>query len=85
MDGERLWSEKINEGNSIAPYLRQTPPPSSKSLIYTYKHRQTHWVRQVEALSHMSGPTEHHPWGGSSEQTAYFLLQKHLQTTHLAV
>lgn len=38
MDGERLWSEKINEGNSIAPYLRQTPPPL---LQITYIHIQT--------------------------------------------
>lgn len=41
MDGERLWSEKINEGNSIAPYLRQTPLPPPNHL-YTHTNTDKH-------------------------------------------
>lgn len=37
-EGKRLWSEKINEGNPIAPYLRQTS--SQITQTNTQTHRQ---------------------------------------------
>lgn len=83
VEGERLWSEKINEGNRIAPYLRQPPAPNhSYTHTNTDTHTHTHCVWQAEALSSMSGPMEHHPWGGSSNQTSS-LLQKHSCKTFL--
>lgn len=53
VEGERLWSEKINEGNPIAPYLRLTPP---SLLQITHIHTQT----QTHSLGLTSrGPVPH--------------------------
>lgn len=40
VEGERLWSEKINEGNPIAPYLRE--PPLLLQATHIHIQTQTH-------------------------------------------
>lgn len=82
VEGKRLWSEKINEGNPIAPYLRQTS--SSKSLR-AHTHRHTRGLTCRDPCEALRGPTELHPWGGSSNHTSSVLQQKHTYTTHFAI
>lgn len=48
VEKELLWTEKMNEGNSIASYLRRSPAPS-QSVIYTYKQTHTREVTPKKA------------------------------------